>query len=300
VARVLWRDAQGKEGSLELGHADAVIGRAVECAIRTDDAMVSRNHARVLFDGRQYYVEDLGSANGVYYQEQRVTRHALSHGDAVRCGSLWLRFIDLNAAMPGPAGAEPAIAPGQMGSAGPPPMAAGGPMPGPGPMPAAAPPHPVASARPELMAMSAADQDSARLRRRIEQLQSEIKILRGGGERADKMQKQDEEILRLNEQVAQLSRHIDELEAHLAAEGGDAKLIKAGLVAQTASEIVAGLNDVLSNLRINVMAAEGEFDQYAEAIPRASFELIREALRSSASDMEVARELLRKLRKIAG
>jgi len=74
---------------------------------------------------------------------------------------------------------------------------------------------------------------------------------------------------------------------------------RAGAIAQTAAEIVSGLNDVLSNLRINVMAAEGEFDQYASAIPRASFELIREALRSSAVDMETARELLRKLRALA-
>ena len=84
MAQVLWRDAQGNEGSLELGNADAVIGRAVECAIRTDDAMVSRNHARVFFDGTQFYVEDLGSANGVFYQERRVERHPLKHGDAVR------------------------------------------------------------------------------------------------------------------------------------------------------------------------------------------------------------------------
>ena len=74
---------------------------------------------------------------------------------------------------------------------------------------------------------------------------------------------------------------------------------RAGAIAQTANEIVSGLNDVLSNLRINVMAAEGEFDQYANVIPRASFELIREALRSSAADMETARELLRKLRALA-
>ena len=86
----------------------------------------------------------------------------------------------------------------------------------------------------------------------------------------------------------------------LTLEGGDAQIRKAASVAQTAAEIVDGLNDVLSNLRINVTAAQGEFEEFAEAIPRASFELIREALRSSAADMETAREMLRSLREIAG
>src|SRR5262245_49547182 len=94
VARILWRDAQGIEGSLDLANAEIKIGRAMDCAIRTDDAMVSRHHARVFWGGGGYVLEDLNSANGVYFQEQRVQSHLFKHGDAVRCGSLWLRFVD--------------------------------------------------------------------------------------------------------------------------------------------------------------------------------------------------------------
>ena len=94
VAKVLWRDAQGIEGAIELGAGEIKIGRAMDCAIRTDDAMVSRHHARLLWGGGGYVLEDLGSANGVYYQEQRVQSHMFKHGDAVRCGSLWLRYVD--------------------------------------------------------------------------------------------------------------------------------------------------------------------------------------------------------------
>src|SRR4030095_11455835 len=71
-------------------------------AIRTDDAMVSRHHARVFWGGGGYVLEDLSSANGVYFQEQRVQNHLFKHGDAVRCGSLWLRFVD-TAQVGGPA-----------------------------------------------------------------------------------------------------------------------------------------------------------------------------------------------------
>src|SRR4051812_49378954 len=69
----------------------------MDCAIRTDDAMVSRHHSRVFWGGGGYILEDLGSANGVYFQEQRVQNHMFKHGDAVRCGSLWLRFVDASA-----------------------------------------------------------------------------------------------------------------------------------------------------------------------------------------------------------
>ena len=85
----------------------------------------------------------------------------------------------------------------------------------------------------------------------------------------------------------------------MAAEGGDAKVQAAGQVREKAAEVVAQLNDLLSNMRINVTAAEGAFDQFASSIPRASFELIREALRSSAGDVETARVLLRALRRVA-
>ena len=47
------------------------------------------------------------------------------------------------------------------------------------------------------------------------------------------------------------------------------------------------------------MAAEGEFEQYAQNLPRASFELIRQSLKDGASHCDEARDLLRKLREVA-
>mgnify|MGYP003352876788 CR=1 FL=1 len=48
------------------------------------------------------------------------------------------------------------------------------------------------------------------------------------------------------------------------------------------------------------MAAEGEFEQFSNAIPRASFELIRQSLREAAGRCDEAREMLRKLREASG
>jgi hypothetical protein len=297
VSRLLWRDAQGIEGSLDLDGREILIGRAMECAIRTEDAMVSRHHARVYYLNGQYIVEDMGSSNGVFFQEQRVARHPLRHGDAVRCGSLWLRFVD--AATKGPTAGRTSM---ERRRPGPP---TGAPPDGFAPSaPPAAVPSPIAHDRTpgpvHGPAASSGDPDEVpRMRRRIEQLQAELRLYRGGGEGAQRFEQLEEEVTRLAEERDRLKARVAELEATMRAEGGDAKVQRAGAIAQTAAEIVSGLNDVLSNLRINVMAAEGEFDQYASAIPRASFELIREALRSSAVDMETARELLRKLRALA-
>ncbi|HYU15219.1 MAG TPA: FHA domain-containing protein [Candidatus Acidoferrum sp.] len=290
MSRILWRDAQGVEGSVELGAGEILIGRALECAIRTEDAMVSRHHARVAVLSGHYMVEDLGSSNGIFYQEQRVMRHALRHGDAVRCGSLWLRFVE--APMAGARAKAPTD---------PAPIAGGFGLPqfgGPGGVPVAV--H--GDQTPGALGPGAGSTDPEevpRLRRRVEQLKSELRIYRGGGEGAARFEQLDEELVRLGEERDRFMARVAELEATLRREGGDAMVQRAGAIAQTAAEIVSGLNDVLSNLRINVMAAEGEFEQYASVIPRASFELIREALRSSAGDMETARELLRRLRALA-
>ena len=296
MSRLLWRDAQGVEGSLELDGREILIGRAIECAIRTEDAMVSRHHARIFYLNGQYFVEDMGSSNGVFYMEQRVMRHGLRHGDAVRCGSLWLRFVDAPAAQAGGGGPQVPRRRSVQATSQPP----TGFAPDAPPAPAPSAPAPRAMAADRTPGPATGDPDEVpRMRRRLEQMQAELRLYRGGGEGAMRVEQMEEELARIGEERDRLKNRVAELEAQLRSEGGDAVVQRAGAIAQTAAEIVSGLNDVLSNLRINVMAAEGEFDQYASAIPRASFELIREALRSSAADMETARELLRKLRALA-
>ena len=289
MAQFLWRDAQGHEGTLDLASGEAKIGRSMDCAIRSDDAMVSRNHARIFWQASQCYIEDLGSANGVYYQEQRVTRHPFQHGDAVRCGSLWLRFVDDR-----PDQRHPVVAPGAPAAA---PHVASSPVPAAVPVVASAPVP--ASAPVAAPAGGGADPEEVRrLRRRIDQLQAELRIYRGGG-KGQQMEDMESAMASIEEERDELKLKVSNLESTLAAEGGDAKIQLAGQVREKATEVVAQLNDLLSNMRINVTAAEGEFDQFASAIPRASFELIREALRSSADDVETARELLRELRRVA-
>src|SRR5262250_568395 len=95
MARLLFRDSQGREGTVELSPTETVyVGRGLECAIRTDDGMVSRRHSQIRMEGGRYVVEDLGSANGTHLNNNRIQKQALGHTDVIQCGSLMIRFLD--------------------------------------------------------------------------------------------------------------------------------------------------------------------------------------------------------------
>ena len=314
VPRLLWRDAQGIEGSLDLTSAEIRVGRAMDCAIRTDDAMVSRHHARIFWGGGGYVLEDLSSANGVYFQEQRVQSHLFKHGDAVRCGSLWLRFVDTSQLGMQPTANSP------MGS----PMMQ---HPGMGAVPASGPtghvaamspgaieastPHqaqPPPQQPPPIQPMPSAglanesDVEIRVLRRRVEQLQTELRVYRAqkfNQDTARRMEDLENDLSMLEIERDNLKNRVDKAEREIALESGSAKVKRALEIAAMTAEAAASLNDLLSSLRIEVMAAEGEFEQYSHQIPRASFELIRQSLRDAAAHCDEARELLRKLREAA-
>jgi diguanylate cyclase (GGDEF)-like protein len=64
-----------------------VLGRSAEADIRFNDDGISRRHAAVGIDGDGAFVEDLGSRNGTYVNDQKVKRAALRDGDKIRIGS---------------------------------------------------------------------------------------------------------------------------------------------------------------------------------------------------------------------
>jgi FHA domain-containing protein len=305
VARLLWRDAQGIEGSIDLASTEIRIGRAMDCAIRTDDAMVSRHHSRVFWGGGGYILEDLQSANGVYFQEQRVQSHMFKHGDAVRCGSLWLRFVDVGAAAAVGGGGEPLV-PQHHGMGSVVPVAPTGHVSALGPqVPSPVAPPPVAPppvAPPISAGPSESDIEIKVLRRRLEQLQTELKIYRTNKfnqDTARRMEDLENDLSMIEIERDSLKSKLERAEQQLTTEAGSVKVRRALEIAAATAETAASLNDLLSSLRIEVMAAEGEFEQYASNIPRASFELIRQSLKDGASHCDEARDLLRKLREVA-
>ena len=78
-------DNQGERA--ELAEAPILIGRGPDAAIRLDDDYVSTRHARIAASGDQWFVEDLGSTNGTYIGNARITQPTtLTLGTQVRVG----------------------------------------------------------------------------------------------------------------------------------------------------------------------------------------------------------------------
>ena len=79
---------------MALAQLPAVIGRGTAAEITIDDPLISRRHAQISqLDGR-FVVEDLGSINGVFVNEERIAAaHPLRHGDRISLGpNLRFRF----------------------------------------------------------------------------------------------------------------------------------------------------------------------------------------------------------------
>ena len=81
-----------KGRTFRLYDSENVIGR-VSASVQLGDNTVSRQHARLVPDGRDWILEDVGSANGTYLNGVRLTKPARVHrGDQIRCGSTLLVF----------------------------------------------------------------------------------------------------------------------------------------------------------------------------------------------------------------
>lgn len=65
-----------------------VIGRGSDCQVALDDTYVSEEHARLFAKDSHWYVEDLGSTNGTFVNDQRLATPArVQPGDRVRVGT---------------------------------------------------------------------------------------------------------------------------------------------------------------------------------------------------------------------
>jgi hypothetical protein len=73
--------------------ASTTIGRGPECELRIDDTYASAEHARIFGRGAAWYVEDLGSTNGTFVNEQKLAAPAmLAPGDRIRIGTTVLEL----------------------------------------------------------------------------------------------------------------------------------------------------------------------------------------------------------------
>jgi len=77
--------------SFPLGERN-VVGRAEGCEIVLRDRSISRRHAVIVRQGEQWFVQDLGSTNGISKDGERQERFELVDGDEFKLGDLPVRF----------------------------------------------------------------------------------------------------------------------------------------------------------------------------------------------------------------
>ena len=77
---------------IQLAPGANAIGRLPECAIPLADPQASRRHAEIRRDEHGTTIVDVGSTNGTFVNEVRVTEQALHDGDAVLIGNTTMRF----------------------------------------------------------------------------------------------------------------------------------------------------------------------------------------------------------------
>ncbi len=81
----------GPLGTWILPDGETLIGRGERCGVRVLDPRLSREHARIRVTAQRALIEDLGSANGVLVNGDRVAgQMLLKPGDTIVCGPVLL------------------------------------------------------------------------------------------------------------------------------------------------------------------------------------------------------------------
>jgi len=89
---VIVAPAEQKGRSFEL-NGELTVGRAAGCQVALEDNYVSQLHARVFTRDGAVWVEDLGSTNGTYVNDRRVSSPlAVRRGDQLKVGSTVLEL----------------------------------------------------------------------------------------------------------------------------------------------------------------------------------------------------------------
>ncbi len=83
---------RGGADPVEIVSERYLIGRGPHCDLVIESNRVSREHAAVLAGDDGFVIEDLGSSNGTWFNQERVQKHVIQDGDEIFFGNEAVRF----------------------------------------------------------------------------------------------------------------------------------------------------------------------------------------------------------------
>jgi pSer/pThr/pTyr-binding forkhead associated (FHA) protein len=110
MAKLILKFEQNILKEVSLAQGTLTVGRLPDNVLQIDNLAVSGHHAKIYWEQDHYVVEDLGSLNGTYVNNQRVGKATLKSGDQITIGKHLVQFKDegqkvqaVTAEKPGPA-----------------------------------------------------------------------------------------------------------------------------------------------------------------------------------------------------
>jgi serine phosphatase RsbU (regulator of sigma subunit) len=90
---------QGSEQkNIVLNRTPFTVGRKVDKDLVIADPRVSRDHAQIMQEGQEFFIEDLGSKHGTFLNGERIQRQKLERGDRLEFGARDSAYVLFNPA----------------------------------------------------------------------------------------------------------------------------------------------------------------------------------------------------------
>jgi len=94
MAKLLIQEDRQLQREIRLYKPRTKIGRASECEVQLSSTGVSRKHALITRDDNTFFIEDLGSTNGIFVNSQKVQRTELKDGDRIVIHHFLMDFVE--------------------------------------------------------------------------------------------------------------------------------------------------------------------------------------------------------------
>lgn len=70
------------------------LGRDAHNHVVVDDPTLGGEHAEIISIANDHILQDLGTASGTWVNGEQVDRHILQHGDVIKLGSFFVRYLN--------------------------------------------------------------------------------------------------------------------------------------------------------------------------------------------------------------